>query len=363
MSSFSSGVPISALEDLLNGTIQYLDRGHVEQALLYQSTPGVDQVFAPSRRKVKGGPSVGGRISLSDSGTARQTRDYATNPAQRINTTTTITHPWTITEDSYLISLIEIDQNRGDREQVFDIVRQAEIDMLQSKINHMEGQIWGVPASSTDELNARGIPYWLSPIDAGNTDPLGSFNGKTITFLDGSTSTIKAGINAANPPADKWRNFAGTYNNIDGAFLKLMANAVERCRFYPSQQLRGQYRGPEHDFCIYTNQQNMVDYQELVNLDGKDRNGDAYPYASSMLNFLRIPIVSVPKLNDFAFNPWYMVNHRRLSAMIMRGWWFKRHPAQTHFDNANLRRIQVNSVWQLGCDNVRELGAVLHNPI
>jgi hypothetical protein len=65
-------------------------------------------------------------------------------------------------------------------------------------------------------------------VDAARRDDTGDFIGKTIRFGDGSTSTTKGGIDAVAAANAKWRNYAGTYDAVNGEFVKRMRRAFHR---------------------------------------------------------------------------------------------------------------------------------------
>lgn len=356
-----AGVAHADLLDLVNLTLPKLPSGHVENALLYQATTGVNEIFSPMRRRNATGESISLRVSLTENGTAKMVDEYEAITPSVKNTTHKVLANWVNLNNHYVISEREVDMNRGSAVQLASLYTQRELDALSDKINVLENQTWGVPNSASDTLNAWGIQYWISMLTSGQSDPVGGFNGMTIQYGNSSTSTVKGGIDASVAANSRWRNWVATYDQFDGNLLKTMARCCQETKFIPSPELAKLYRGKSQQMCWYMDQQNYVDYVELVNMGNDDRDGDAYPYALGDVKFMRIPVYPVPALDSLAANPIYLVNHNRIWPFVLTNWWMRRGVAVRDTDRPTTFVVPLDSTFQIFSDNVRECGAVIHN--
>ena len=355
-----AGVAHADLLDLVNLTLPVLPRGHVEQALLYQRTTGLAEVFSPARRRSRTGESISLRVSLSENGTAKMVSEYEEIAPSVTNTTKKINANWVNANAHWTVNEREIDMNRGSREQLASLYVQREIDCVGDLVNLLEPQVWGVPVSASDDLNAWGLSYWLSTLGSGVSDPVGGFNGYLVQYLDGTTSATKGGIDGSAAANSRWKNWAATYTQFDANLLKTMARCVQETRFIPSPELARLYRGMSQQMACYMNQQNYVDYVELVNLGNDDRKGDAYPYGLGEVRFMRLPVLPVPAIDNLAYDPIMFVNHARFWPYVLTGWWMRRGTAVRLSNRPTTMLVPMDCTFQCFCDNVRELGGVIH---
>ena len=244
-----------------------------------------------------------------------------------------------------------------------------------SLANLIEQSGWQVPSSQTDSLHPYGIPYYLNFANNGVKNY--GFQGQTIRFAGGTSTTVCAGIDAvANP---KWQNFVGVYQKVDNNLLRLLRTSVRQTRFQPAPFMES----PGNDkwgsnSALYTSNDVVTELENLADL--RDDDNQPKDLAGKMLHsndgvvfFNKMPVWYVPVLDTQTVtntagstvnpNAIYCVDWSKLQPVVREGYWLvESKPIVDHGQHTTFTVFNDSSFNVIGI-NRRSLGFVLHNPL
>jgi len=371
-------------KDLIQTTLASLGRGQLEIMWDSQDHPAI-RIYDRDRVVEEGGTSIERRVMLDHSGTARYKSLYAVDKPVQSDQVRRITVPWASADTHYSWDLDEIQRNTGSNEQVLNLVQSRRIERMWALQEMFEERMWRPLESANDTLNPFGVPHYFNFANNGvNTD--GAFNGQTIRFQDGSTSTVAAGIDAAIEP--KWRNYTAQYSSIDQTLLKSMRRAVRATNFRASPFVEG-VRGtggirPAGDgngpIEWYTDLDTLTALEDLA--DTRDDNNRPRDLANSQLQFRPgddvvffngRPMKHAPSLDgltvldgggaEFAPAPIYQIDWTKMVPYVLRDRWLVEsepmHPSNQH----TVLVVYLDLTHQNLCVNRRTGGLVIHKVI
>ncbi len=368
----SAGVPSSQLRDLIQTTLENLPDNKIEVALNYESHVVVNEWLRSNRVQLEGGESISRRVILDHSGTARHVRLYQATTPTVTDVVRTITAPWCNVQSDYSFDEREILRNRPNATQIVNLIKTRRLDAMLSLADLLEERAWATPNSATDDLNPRGLPYWLCMLNDGVTSD-GDFLGETVRYYDSSTSTQTTGTTRAGLDSDtlsKWRNYAFTYSTVNRSLITQMRTASYKTNFKPPiiipnmSENAGQMKRR-----IYMNTSTIVAFEELAHTQNDQLGGDIARYLGATL-FNRIPLVQIPQLDDFTVvdggdsdfspEPIFAVNHNHFYPYIQQGYWLKESEPMNDRNQHNVFTVFVDGSYQFFCNNLRQAGWVGH---
>lgn len=358
----STGISNADLIDLQKTTLANLPNMEFEVVLGLQSFPVIDLWFGQNKKQIESGTMIERNIMLDTTGNARHVKLYQKTPINVGDVQNKITAPWCQVQTHYSIERRESLRNRAPARYI-DLLKGRRIDATLDLAKLLERRAWATPNSASDDLNPRGLPYWLSMCDDGVTSD-GDFIGKTIRYGDGSTSTSKAGIDAALAANAMWRNYAGTYTAIDGDFVKKMRRAFHACEFKSPVTVEDLRKGPLSNFKIYMGLDTLVAYEELTASKnvGQNYGNDLAKFHGNTV-FRRVEIVHTPSLNGASYSPVYGINHRNFYPIVQDGDWMRESDPMMDLEQHNVITTFIDGSYQFFSRNVRESGFVLHTAI
>ena len=377
-----SGVSNSDLLDLQRTTTENLPNLEFEVALNYQSYLVVDKWFQSDKVQLDSGTSIKRNIILDDSGNAIHVRLYQKVPVNQSNVQRNITAPWVQARTHYTTERREILRNRAPSKFV-DYLKTKRVDGMVSLANLIENDGWKSPENSADDLNPRGLPYWLNKSintsDSGYIaahDLAGTFCGRRVIYNDKSTSTTDvAGINPTNEL--KWRNYADVYTSATQAdLLNKMRRAFFATSFQAPMMVKDLEKGPKANYRIYTDLTTIVSLEELVQSQnatggiGSDTLGPDLAKFHGVTAFRRVPMEYAPLLDldtdgtaSASTNPVYMVNHNVFYPFTQEGDWLRENEPMADVESNNVFVTIVDNSYQFFCKNRRTAGAVIHKAV
>ena len=218
----AKGVPDSALLDLIKTTLAREPfEGQYQTTLTNQRWVALNKWFAEDKVQLAGGERISHRIQLNPQGNSRHLLPYERVPINVIDHMSTITAPWVRAHTRWTIDSAEMMRNRGPS-RLIDLFQSRRKGAAVDYAKFLEKAAWNAPVNASDARHPYGLAYWLSKVNA-NVDTTGDFIGQTVRYQDGSTSTVKGGIDAV--PNDHWQNWAFTYDSINEDFLLRMTEA------------------------------------------------------------------------------------------------------------------------------------------
>jgi hypothetical protein len=355
----SLGISNTDLIDLTRTTLQNLPDMEFEVALSQQVYPVMDRWFANNKKQIESGTSIERNIMLDTSGNAKHVRLYQRTPINVGDVQAKITAPWVQVQTHYSIERREALRNRAPAKYI-DLLKSRRLDAMLDLAKLLERRAWSSPNNATDDLNPRGLPYWLSFLDNAATSA-GDFLAKTIRFGDLSTSTTKAGIDASLATNANWKNYAFTYTAIDATFVSNLRRAFHALDFKSPVTVKDLSVGPTSNYKIYMGLTNLTAYEELTagkNVGYEYGNDLAKFYGSTV--FRRVEIVHTPSLEGASFSPVYGVNHDQFYPVVLDGDWMRESDPMFDVEQHNVMTTFVDGSYQFFCKNVRQGGFVGH---
>ena len=184
------------------------------------------RIFNSDNIKKQGGTSITGKAMLSPSGNARWVEYYEKDQLGQGESFHEFTMPWKRFTTNWSWDELEILQNHSDPEGFIDLAKAKEMQAMWDLAKLFEASFWVAPTSSSSK-EIRGLPYFIRMLDADSTT--GGFEGKTIRFQDGTTSTECAGIDAN--VYSQWANWADVYTAVNEDFVKRIRIAFMKSNF------------------------------------------------------------------------------------------------------------------------------------
>lgn len=359
-----AGVNPDDLADLIATTLDDLPDGQFE--VMWDSQDyEFAKIYQKANRKIDSGKAITRNVMLDHTGRARYRRMYDTDDPEVKNSQHQITVPWTQLGTDYSWDVFELKQNTGARGFI-NLIESRRVAELWSMAELFEERGWKTPTNSSDNLYPFGVPYYLNMLDAGSTT--GGFEGKTIRFQDGTTSTTCAGIDASDE--DKWRNYADVYTNIDNAFLRKMRKAFRQTRFKPPANINapgndslGAYRK------VYAGEDQITELEDLA--DKRDDNntpqdlmgGVKVDGTTSELRINRWPVCFTPHLDGADHSPIYAIDWSKLQPIVFDGHWMVESDPIVDRGQHSTITVFLDAAHQNLCVNRRTAGYVLHQAI
>ncbi len=369
----NNGISTDQLQDLLATTLENLPQGQFETALDYQNYPVCNQWFQADKMSSEAGTSIVRNIVLDDSGNARHVRLFQKTPINVADVHTTITAPWCHVQTHWSIERREILFNRKPAK-LIDLLKTRRQDAQMALANLLEERAWATPSSATDDLNPRGVPYWMSLRNDGVTAATddGDFLGQTIRYTGGSSATSKAGIDGSLTANAKWRNYAAVYTAINADFVKRMRRAFHATNFKSPLLVKDLTIGPSSKFRIYMGLDELSAYEDLVTQANDNLGRDLDPFHGAT-TFRRIPIIYTPQIDDFTViggsetsntpAPIFAINHDMFYPIVQDGDWLREDGPMRDVEQNNVLTTFLDGTYQYFCKNVRQSGFVLHTAI
>jgi hypothetical protein len=232
----------------------------------------------------------------------------------------------------------------------------------------IEETMIAAPASATDKKTPFTLPYYLRVLNtAGTINTSAGFNGATVTYGNGTTGTVIAGIDAA--VEEKWRNWCAPYTTINNAFLKAYRQACIKTRFRPPITLDTPLMKERKAKMVSIAGTGMVlDIMELVDkkddnhtATGKEALGGLLVVNGDLVSINRTPILPLDTLDSASYTPLYTIDLAYFKPVVHDGYWMKvtppmvggrmQHTTYTSF---------IDGAHNILVENIRKCGFVLH---
>ena len=371
MPSATGGIANSDLLDLIATTLPNLPSLDFEVALEYQDYPVCNQWFQNEKVQVESGTSIERNIILDTSGNARHVRLYQKTPINVADVHHKITAPWCQVQTYWSIERREMLRNRG-KARFIDLLKSRRLGGLPDLPAPLESRAGGTPSVATDDLNPRGVPYWLSMREDGSSGQ--GFDAYRVRYSasGASSSTTKANIDGSAAANAKWRNYAATYTAINADFVKRMRRAFHATKFTSPVLAKDLRTGPASKFRIYMPLDELVEYEDLTTNANDNIGRDLDPF-HGMTTFRRVPIIYTPQLDGVATlggsetsnttDPIYAINHAMFYPIVQSGDWMREEGPLSDVEQHNVFTTFIDGSYQFFCKNVRQSGFVMHKAI
>jgi hypothetical protein len=294
------------LASLVKATQNYIQRTKFVSIVQEYQYHIVPQLMRKERMTQGGGTGYEWRVEVLGNDQSSNWVGLAAVTRPTINEAyVTASVPWRHLQDDWSYDIREPALNSGDKEKIFDLIKQREVDSQRKHADKMEAAFWSKPADSTDTLLPFGIPYWIVQ---NNTE---GFNG-------GNASGFTAGPGGVDRSTySGWKNYSGQYTAVNKAdLIKKMRGAIRLCNFtppvnYPS--LTGETTSRSKlDYGLYTTRTVVEAFDELAEAQGELKTNDVASKDGKAM-FMGMDVNWVPYLDaatsnnpiyGLAFNTW-----------------------------------------------------------
>lgn len=351
----ASGVSNSELVDLQRTTLANLPNMEFEVALKYQEYQVVNQWFAKEKVQEDSGTSIERNIVLDPQGNARHVRLFQKTPINVADQQVKITAPWVQVQASYSIERRETLRNRKPAAYI-NLLKSRRVGATVDLANLLELRAFNTPDNAGDDLNPRGIPYWLTKVDA-NTVNKGDFVGKTVRYGDVTTTTVKGGIDGSVSSNANWRNYAFTYDAVNRELVKRMRRAFHATQFKSPIIAKDLKDGPAANFRIYVGLDLLTELEELATQQNENIGADLMPF-HGITAFRRVPLLYTPQLDADTSAPIYATNHAKFFPIVLADDWMRESDPMSDVEQHNTITTYLEGSYQYFCTNLREAGFV-----
>ena len=367
-----NGISNSDLIDLQRTTLENLPDLDFEVALQYQSYLVCDKWFSQDKIQIDSGTSIKRNIILDDSGNAIHVRLYQKVPVNQTDVNKQLTAPWCQARTHYTIERREALRNRAPARYV-DLLKTKRVDGMVSLANLIEQDGWKAPQNSSDDLNPRGLPYWLNKVipstgsgyDASIDVTTGGFVGRRVLWNDGTQTLTDVG--GINPTAEaKWRNYAAVYSAVSTSdLIRAMRKAFYATSFKAPMMVKDLSQGPLAKYRIYSPLSTLIQLEELAHTQnvGSDLLGPDLAKFHGVTAFRRVPLEYAPLLDADTSEPVYMVNHNNIYPFVQDGDWLRENEPMSDVESNNVFVTIVDNSYQFFNKNRRTSGAVIHKAL
>lgn len=357
-----NGVPFSDFGDFTNHCLAHFrNRPAFVAAFEKQNYLVVDEWFGGNRYNVQGGNQIEGRVVLGHNGSARMVRPMQVTPRNHGDNFRKYTSPWVTAQGEVNYDEQIASSMSGDAELV-DYMEGQFFVGIQSNLELLENQGFAIPDDANDDLNARGVFYWVNFANAGTTDYTGGFNGQTAIWGDGTTTTTIGGIDKSTQAL--WRNYTVNYTGtLDAIALDALERGLIFTGFQPPKQVSQYHKNLRVKRRIYWSMSNEAAYQRLRNAGSDDRNGDVRPFGfMGTKNFSGVETAGMATLEGHAHSPIVCLDLTTFQPCVKRGWFLRRSKAMNDIDQHNFYTVFLDSQFNFICDMPRN-NIVMHVPI
>lgn len=351
-----AGVSSSAIVDLVNGTLDDIERQSVTQTYTFHNY-GMSDFFFGSKPESKTGKQLQFDIRLRSQQNARFVTMYESTPNNQQDLTTKGYEPWRHIESKIHWDEKEIAMNSGDPEQIFDILQERYNGGVQDNYDLIERNIAFAPLNSTSERSLRGLLYHLRTLPLNTSDDTGGFNGITVIYGDGTTETNWCTLDRNVADNANIRNYVGTIaGTVDEGLFNSLRRAMNRTNFRGLPGIKDKYNADAAALIWDSNYQE--EYEAVVNrrqVEGK--SGDVNGITKT--SFRNCEFIEAPALNATAFRPIFGVRRKALQAFLLADRWMKKGQSINDRDQVESYTVPIVSSMALRCRNPRA-GFVLH---
>lgn len=222
--------------------------------------------------------------------------------------------PWRHVTANWAIDEREVAMNRSPRK-IVDLIKTRRIACLISMAEKFERAFWRVPAVD-NSVDPYGVPYYVVKTNTAAT--LANENG--FNGLVPSGYTTVANVNPTTYP--RWANYGTQYTNVTkDDLIRKWRRAATMVNFKPPVDGIPTFNtGDKYGY--YTNYAVEERIIEILESQNENLGMSVAPY-EGMAVFKRVPIQSVPFLDNDTTNPVYGINWGEFKTAVLSGFWMK----------------------------------------
>jgi len=322
--------------------------------------------------KKQGGTTITGKAMLNPQGNARWIDGYyEKDQLAQGETLHEFTMPWKRFTTNWSWDEFEILQNKSDPEGFIDLAKVKEMQAQWNLAQLFEAAFWTTPTSATGK-EMRGLQYYIRPITISSTT--GGYVGKTIYFLNGTTSTECAGIDA--DVYSQWCNWADIYTAVNEDLVKKLRKAFLKSKFRAplgATQFEVRKGAKRRVYCGATTKLDLYSYLDAKDdvHQSKETLGRMVVGEGTDLLINGHDVMDIDELEDIAvtgsssdFDPIYCVDFAHFVPVVYSGYWMKRRgPVHGGTLQHTTFTMFIDGAVNVWCDSPRSAGFVIHKAL
>ncbi len=303
-----------------------------------QEYVAMDKLLKKEKVQYESGIGIQFNVMVDTTGQARNTGLFGTDNINQGDHMTVGSIPWRHATANYSFDRREVAMNRSPAK-IVDLVKQRRATcMIDQAVLH-EGNFWGKPTDSNDNLKPYGIDYWI-------------VRNATEGFTGGIPSGFSnvGGISPTTYP--NWKNWSAQYTNVTkDDFVRKMRKAATYTKF-KSPATFDSYERSQKKYGYYTNYGGVGTLEELLE-DQNDNLGNDIASKDGAVIFRRIPVEWVPQLDADTANPVYGINWSVFCPVVLAGEHMKENPPVPAPNQHTVMVVHVDTTLNWLCYNRR----------
>lgn len=352
------GIQLTDTGDLLNATLDELPDTFTDTVRDVDAP--LFRIFLDQLRRSGNGTGYEKQIRIRKSNLARFVNLFEYTSSRVTDVLAKQRSTWVHFERYMVFDEREEAMNSGP-ERIVDIMEARLSDVYEDLIFLIEDALATVP-NSASHVALRGPLYWLPSLAAGLTDPVGGFNGTTVTYAGGSTGTLIGELERSSVFNQRGRSYNGTWTTgeIDDPFLDLLRRARRRTSFNSLPGLRGDKPDNKKPNYLLMPQPLVEQCEKRANKGPDDYQNDLNRFVDPTIAGMQI--VAVPTWDSLAYTPVVGVRTSKWIARVLANRWMLKKPARNADGSASIWHIPVEGSCLTQCDDPRSGGFHLHAP-
>lgn len=332
------GVKNSQIQDLINHSLAHFkDRGSFETYLNLQNYTVCDYWFGEDKYDVQNGNQIEWRIIPEPgNGSFRFVNKFETTPRPYRNVMQKAYAGWCYGECKGTYEARTMAEMKGDAE-LYDYLEAIYFDAVMDATDGIELSAFQVPASSSDDKQPLGVPFWINFLNSGTTDFTGQFGGQTAIYGDATTTTSIGGLSSQT--YTKHRNWAFNHSGMNMQTMDAIRLACRKTGFKAPKNIKAYYNQKSSRFAIYSSIDYQCEYERLVNAGPDNRNGDLNPFSGS-LTFAGYDWIGAAVLDGQTYNPIYGIDRNNFQPVVHTGWWMAETEPMNDVDSPHVYTVQ-----------------------
>jgi len=284
--------------------------------------PFMNRWMDPSRRRTASGIAIAEDVVIDGNGSAKMVRPFETHVPNVNNVVAKLQVPWRGCQADWSLEKREILQNSGSQAKLTQLnkivkVRRAAADL--DLANLLEGRAWQAPNSSSDDLNAHGVPYWLVPITSAQV--AASAGGNHIGANPTGFSDV-GGIDASASKYALWKSYADVWDNNTPTCtendVRKMVRMHRRLKFRTPKNARDWESDAYSDFQGYLSEARLEAFEEKARANNESLGADLGKF-SGQTTVRGTPLSWVEAIDDISTDPLVLINHRHWHVFCLEG--------------------------------------------
>lgn len=358
------GLEFANVGDLVDALIEDFEQDKVEQTQLRVDHPGVREFIEKAKRAQ--GEQHRTNIRLRETPDGQWVGLFELTPNDRIDVmgkqTSNIRHYESkVHFDSKEEAFLSSDETR-----IYDHVEEQVNGCITEQYENLDEAVMLTPLNSSDTKRIMGISGLIVPLAAGLEDSAGSFNGTTLRYQNGATTTTIQGTDRSDAANTRLPNFAMTRlgDGFNERTVKQLMDMKIKTKFRSIPKVKngdGSMPSGRRFWAMGTS--DYTQWHDFKNNTGSGKSADGDVGGTEDAPLHGHTPIYFPIIDQIDYNPLYLLDSRHIYARILADRKFKWLKAVNSRDGLEIfTKGQVTSVL-IHCSNPRHAGGVLHDPI